>query len=360
MSPDTAACATEAGDSRNAEAGKVVPHPGAPGAQRFRLLTPEKLAALPPPNWLLPNMLAARSFGVLYGPPGVGKSFVALDIALSIATGAGGIAPPSMRGPVVYVAAEGSGGLANRIAAWSCHSGCAKVEGVHFLVEAVNLLEPAEVQALTAAVRALQALPVLVIIDTMARCFVGGEENSSKDVGRLVDSVARVQRELECAVLLVHHGTKNDARIERGSSALRGAADTMLYLDKRGRAALLLSCEKQKDAVHFPDQHLTLEVLRLPAGGTSCVIRRDSATDSSSPGLTDYETAFQRILEEAPVGLLHHELQERFMEETGRRESTFDRTLRKLLAGRLVEKTESGRYVWRGECQVSEQCHDGV
>src|SRR5687768_3900466 len=58
-----------------------------PEPKSFKLLTLNELAELPPAQWLIEPLFQANSQIVLYGPPGVGKSFVALSFALSIASG---------------------------------------------------------------------------------------------------------------------------------------------------------------------------------------------------------------------------------------------------------------------------------
>ena len=110
--------------------------------------------------------------------------------------------------------------------------------------------------------------PRLVVFDTFARCFVGGDENNAKDVGEFVATVQEFQRTIGgAAALIVHHTGKGgqNARVndvERGSSALRGAADTMLLLTKTGDA-LTLICNKQKDSDKGDEIPLRVEVVPL-------------------------------------------------------------------------------------------------
>jgi hypothetical protein len=87
--------------------------------QGFQLLTAQELMSMPPLRWLVDHHLPAGGFAVLYGPPGGGKSFVALDLAMSVATGTDWLGVERVDpGVVVYVAAEGSAGLAKRVGAW--------------------------------------------------------------------------------------------------------------------------------------------------------------------------------------------------------------------------------------------------
>jgi hypothetical protein len=144
-----------------------------------------------------------------------------------------------------------------------------------FLAESVQLLQSAEVDRLITGIAALPEPPVLVIIDTLARCLVGGDENSAKDVGLANSAVDRIRRATGGAVLLVHHTRKND-NTERGSGSLRGAADAMIAVGKKGDV-VTLSCDKMKDGTQFDDIRLRLVELE-----DSCILRPVDAVPDRS------------------------------------------------------------------------------
>jgi hypothetical protein len=96
--------------------------------------------------------------------------------------------------------------------------------------------------------------------------MVGGDENAAKDVGRFIAAVDELRNSCGAASLTVHH-TGKDGDDERGSSALRGAADAMLALKPDGAGAKL-ECVKQKDAAPFQPWRLHLETVL-----ESCVFR---------------------------------------------------------------------------------------
>ena len=102
----------------------------------FKLWSVAELIALPPPNWLVNGMVEERAFGVLYGPAHSFKSFVALDWALSIATGHAWQGRPVRKGHVLYVVGEGTTGFARRIKAWLKEHDCTDVPGAFFLLKA--------------------------------------------------------------------------------------------------------------------------------------------------------------------------------------------------------------------------------
>jgi hypothetical protein len=232
---------------------------------RFRLLSDLELEQLPPIEFLVEGVLPRAGLGTLYGAPGAGKSFLALDMACSVASGAAWLGHATHQGSVVYVAAEGSAGLRQRLAAWKQHQGIAGGRlPVYFLTEPANLLTTVDVAALRESIDYLDDPPALIIIDTLHRSMPGGDENSAKDLGLVIEHSDRLRRATGASVLLVHHTALNSDR-ERGSSSLRGAMDALLFakVDEGGR---ILKCEKAKDWAPFPDMPFRLEIV-----GESCV-----------------------------------------------------------------------------------------
>lgn len=216
-------------------------------AMRAALLTPEDLENLPDPEWLIEGILTTSSMSVLYGSPGLGKTFLGLDWALRIGVGLQWFDRAVKHGAVLYVYAEGVHGLKQRRAAWVQHTGLLGSD-VRFFPRAVPLLDDDWVQAL--ADLTAELLPVLVVIDTLARSTAGADENSVKDMSRAVAACDAVREASGSAVMLVHH-TGKDGSNYRGSSAIEGAADTMLHLARKDDGSIELRCTKQKDAEEF-------------------------------------------------------------------------------------------------------------
>lgn len=235
---------------------------------RFRLLTLEELEALPSPEFLATDWLVQGTLSCLYGSSGIGKSFVGLDLVFSIASGTEWLGSiPTVQGPVVYVAAEGVGGLKERARAWQARHPGADLSRVRFLTMAVNLLEVDQVKELIADIRSQFEQPILVVFDTLARSMAGGDENSTKDMNTVVSAADLVRITFDCHVLIVHHTGKHGEE-ERGSSALRGAVDTSIYLSKEDSSIVML-CQKQKDAVE--PEKLGLKLVQVE-DTSSCVL----------------------------------------------------------------------------------------
>lgn len=234
---------------------------------RAALIDTAAVRSLNPPEPLVGSWLVRDSLATLYGPSGAGKTFLTLDWALHVATGSYWHGNPVHTGPVVYVIAEGASGIGRRIDAWSSHHQLWQLDRyqpIRWLPRAVNLADTVETAAFAAVAAELD--PVLVIFDTLARCTVGAEENSARDMGLVVANLDRVRRATGACVLAVHHSGKDGTAGARGSSALQAAMDTELELtgaDDR----LTLRVTKQKDGPEPEPLHLA----RI-ASGESCVL----------------------------------------------------------------------------------------
>lgn len=200
----------------------------------LRLIAADKLSELPPTEILGETRFVARGLNVVFGASGAFKSFYVLDAALRTARSL----------PVAYVAAEGAGGLYGRVSAW-CDYYKSSPGNLHFICEEVNLRDPEAVARLGSALAPIK--PKLIVIDTLARCMIGGDENSAKDVGMAVHGCSTLQRKFSAALCAIHHTNRAD-RGERGSGALRGAADVMIEVTSSGDGLIRAFCSKTKDS----------------------------------------------------------------------------------------------------------------
>ena len=215
----------------------------------------DELESLPPLEWQVEGHFQAGGFNVIFGPPGSAKSFYALDQGLSIATGKKFLGKyATVQGPVAYVCGEGREGLRDRIAAW-CKFYGTKPTNFAIIPFTFNLLEKDEVLTLAEIIQeqftggdGVRA----VYIDTLARMFAGGDENSTKDMSCFVDHVAELGRILGGVTMTtIHHSGKDWTKGGRGSTALQGAADTMISLQGDPSMFVDVCCKKQKNAETF-------------------------------------------------------------------------------------------------------------
>ncbi len=181
-------------------------------------------------GYVMKGLIAPGDVGCLFGAPGTGKSLIAPYLGFMVAHGTRAFGMRTKQGPVFYVAAEDSKGMRGRVNALSKEHG--RPEGFYLVEGISNLLTERSSDLAILLDRALVERPALIILDTLAMCFPGLEENTAEGMGRVV-SVARRLAEDGAAVLLVHHDTKAEGGTPRGSSALNGALDVAVRLKGR-------------------------------------------------------------------------------------------------------------------------------
>jgi RecA-family ATPase len=312
---------------------------------RFRLLSPAELAALPKPNWLIEGVLPEHSFCVLYGEPGSGKTFVALSMALSVAADHSWCGKPAVGGAVLYVAAEGLYGLPLRVEAYQTKHGLS-AQNIRYLGEAFDLRNPDDIEELLVSLQAEGIQPVLIVLDTLARLMVGADENSAKDMGLAIAGIDWLRQKTRAAALVVHHTRKN-GQTERGSSALRGAADVMIECKKPDQSDVHFECAKMKDAEPFKKAALGLEKVPLGEKSSLAITSWQDAEDDDNdvPADPAHVDAALNVLEKqfGPVGATHKEWKREFHAATGKSPSTFARVLKNIKSDPRV-RVDGKRY----------------
>lgn len=223
------------------------------GPSFFELLRIGDIFSLPDPKFAIDRHLPEMGLGFLYGRPGCGKSFAALDWALHMAYGL-----PDWHGDaiinrpnanVLYLAREGSTGFKARIRAWQ--ESRFLPDGVaprfQLIRQTINFMQPEDIQKLMRTVRHGIDGPVdMIVVDTVSRVLPGADENLQKEMTLFVKACDALQDAFGGIVLGVHHAGKSGDM--RGSSVLKGAGDFVFKLErKEGAKTGTLYCEKQKD-----------------------------------------------------------------------------------------------------------------
>lgn len=239
-----------------------------------------EIMSRPPPRWLVARHIPVVGVGFLYSEPGVGKSFLTLDMALHLAFGRstwnGDALDPGPGACVIYIAAEGSYGFRNRIKAWLKQKGVTgEITDRFKLIEhTINFMEPEDIARLLRTVRqVVGARPCLIVVDTVSRAMPGADENLQKEMTLFVRACDALRDAFQCAVLGVHHAGKNGDM--RGSTVLNGAGDFVFRLKrKKGATVGHLACEKQKDGPDGWEEPYQFETVGLDGGETSLVVGR--------------------------------------------------------------------------------------
>lgn len=275
------------------------------------------------PDFLIDGLIETDTLALMFGDPGCGKSFAALDLAACVATNRPFHGRDVSGGPVVYLAGEGKSGLVRRFMAWCQHHGQAGDDVPLMLSErAANFLDAATMAAVAASCDAVGERygdPVLIVVDTVARSFGGGDENSTMDMGEFICAVDDLRaRYPKAVILLVHHTGHAEKSRARGSMALKGALDAEYRVEKQD-AAVTVTCTKMKDApepgpIAFELQDVKLGVDRKGREFGSAVLveteftgKAKSLTKAEQFAIDTYRAAFEKhgISEEGAIRGLH-------------------------------------------------------
>jgi hypothetical protein len=231
---------------------------------RAALVHGDDIKNIPPPEPLVEGVLDRDTLVLVFGPSGCTKTFVSLDLGLSVGTGTWWHGHKVEAGTVLYVVAEGLGGIGARVQAWQTKRNVHTCSEVSWLPMAVNLMDAAKVDALVEIVR-LHKFD-LVVFDTFARSMIGGDENTAKDIGVAVEAAERIRRACGACVVLVHHSGKDQAAGARGSSALRAAVATEIEVS---HADGVTTIRQTKQREHEPAPPLRLALVPV---GESCAL----------------------------------------------------------------------------------------
>lgn len=201
------------------------------------------------PQWLIEGLWADQAVGILGGEPKCCKTFLALDMAVSVASGAACLRRFRVfrTAPVLLFPAEDSLSMVRKRLEGICAAAHTRLEALPiYVITASRLLLdlPQDREKLRETVARIN--PALLILDPFIRLH-RSDENASKEVAPLLGYLRQLQRDLNVAVLLVHHirkgsATKRPGQALRGSSDLHGWGDSNLYL-RRSNTHLLLSVE---------------------------------------------------------------------------------------------------------------------
>ena len=223
--------------------------PGAPAGSRFKLLSEAEFTSGQDPEWRIDGILPEEGLAMIYGPSGVGKSFLNLDMIGCIADGRryGIDARKVKQGRVVYVLAEGAAGMRKRLRAYR-HKYPASHGNLKLIDAVPNLMTPQDVGEIMQTIMEAGGADV-VVFDTLHMCMAGGDENSSKDTGIVLTHARAIAACIKGLVILIHHTGKDEARGARGSSALKGAMEAQIEvsLNPRNPSRRIVSLAKQRD-----------------------------------------------------------------------------------------------------------------
>jgi uncharacterized protein YjhX (UPF0386 family) len=308
-------------------AGEIISQAPVTAAQptaRFVLYNLNGMRNLPPVTWLIDGEVPAGLTTLICGASEAGKSFLAIDYALQTAR-------KHPERAVVYIAPEGGSGYHQRVDAWLAYHGGEEPKNIFFILQSVTILNPQTLGELITTIRSLN--PVMVVIDTLARTLVGGDENSAKDIGMFFYHTDIIREQTHAAILVVHHTGKTGQY--RGSSSLIGSVDS--WIDFSNDDGLItVACGKAKDWERFPPRYL-----RMVKSADSVVLLPSDQVDQRADGLSEGK---RKILETLALDIFRDSGAKRseIASGSGVNELTLYKVLSRMKRDRLINQSKKG------------------
>ncbi len=277
-------------------------------------------------SWLVRNYLTTDSLALLFGDFATGKSFIALDLACSIALGVPWLDQKTQLGSVFFICGEGQLGIGKRLRAWQQHHESLADAPLFISTIAPNLNHEATAIAVMNTIQQLAdasgTVPRMIVVDTVARTLAAGgeDENETKAMSRFVNLLDHYcRRPWGACVLCVHHVGHGDKSRARGSIALPAACDIAFHVERHESGPLTLSCTKMKDDVQPDELNLELLVVELDdlvddegAPVTSAVIIPSVSAPGAKPVRGKYQQDALAVL-----GILYEQGRTRVVERGG-------------------------------------------
>jgi hypothetical protein len=225
----------------------------------------------PEQAWLIESMWASAAVGIIGGPPKCCKSWLGLDMALSVASGSPclGQFPVKRPGPaLIFLAEDALPAIRGRIEALCTHRQI-PVESLDLYVITASSLRldlTRDQQRLKATLAAFK--PRLLLLDPLVRLH-RLDENSATDISSLLGFVREMQRSYDTAIVLVHHLSKKHyaqpGQALRGSSDLHAFGDSNAYLARR-KDRIILTLEHRAAK---PPEPIAIELVSRPDGSAT-------------------------------------------------------------------------------------------
>lgn len=255
---------------------KAQPTEPTPATGLYKLLSGNDLRSLPPVQWRLKGVFPYEGLAALYGPSASGKSFLALDLSIALSEGQNWFGLRTTQSKVIYVALEGESGFKNRVAAWELENQRPLPSSMLMVMQPFQITNPSDVDELAATVPHESVL----IVDTLNRAAPTSDENSSKEMGEILQACKRLQGLIGGLVVLVHHTGKDTTKGARGHSSLFAALDGAVEVTRLVNSRSW-SIAKAKDGEDGKDFSFELKVHNLgkDLDGdeiTSCTIEQAS------------------------------------------------------------------------------------
>lgn len=236
------------------------------GRNGYPLYTAQQVTQWPRVSWLVDGIIQKQSSAVIYGESRIGKSFLALDLAYKLASGNTWFGYHVQPSKVIFFAAESPAGLPDRLHAMDAHRGQEAPEHISFLRAQIDLSDPEHIQKIIDTVNGFDVL----FIDTFNAAASETDENSAKEMGRILKGIRRIIDETGCSVIFVHHCGWSDHDRLRGHSSFSAAMDTRILVTRDGGHPSW-KVKGQREGCDTEAHRYALRQILLPCGA-SCIV----------------------------------------------------------------------------------------
>ena len=241
-------------------------------AKRFILALAATIINAPQQADAIKGVIPSSGIVVIYGPSGSGKSFLALYMAYILGHGLIFFGFKGQSKFVVYINLEGS--MRTRLDALQTDKKRDIPDNVRFVTEPFHILE--DVESLAADIPE----GAVIFIDTLNAASPGLDENSSRDMGLILEAAKKLQQITKGLVVIVHHSGKDASKGLRGHSSLYAAMDAVIEVSRNGdsRYWRLAKSKEGRDGIRrgFRLKSVGLGYDEDGEPITSCVVEEDN------------------------------------------------------------------------------------
>ena len=198
---------------------------------RYKIRTAaDALTDRPAAQFVIDDLIVKSTITLLVGDAGTKKTYIALTMAVSVATGKDFLSFKTAAGRALYIDEETNEDyLLDRLAEVLRGAYADEKTPVDIISGAgVNLRDPNDVTMLGALIAAGQYQ--LVIFDAMSDFMPGADENTAKDITPFFLALRKIANDTGCGVVLLHHTNKMTGQY-RGSTDIKSKVDTMLMVE---------------------------------------------------------------------------------------------------------------------------------
>jgi len=265
----------------------------------------DAISRLPDLEWAVKDAIPEGVFSSIYGPTGIGKTFVCIDLTLTLASGADWYGQESKRQNVLYLVGEGIRGYKKRIAAWLHeHPNLDPRQNITFSdAYGHSLRDQATLDGLTRYVR--EKGFTFIVVDTLNMFSGGIDENSAQEMSEITTALTVLANDAPATVLAVHHTGKSVANGPRGSSVYQSTVNSSILVTRDAELPeITLHFDKMRDAE--AGRPMKLEMYSVPKYESAALRLSTLQNDQERGNLRDLLDAIEKHGPMTPAEATHY------------------------------------------------------